>query len=316
MAITGSAMTSRSPGRDRVGARLPASCRRGERGEPEPARPAQVAAGSVGPRRSHRSTAAPRTFAPTGSRWLTKRARRASCAFGVSGDRGGAGAWRISPSTTMDGSIDWLCLPHFDSPSVFAAILDDREGRPLPHRPAGDHGRLQAVLLAGHQRPHHPVPPRRRRRRGRGLHAGRRAGGGTEARQLDPAGPVVRGRSALPPGVPARLRLRPRRTRPSSSTRGAASTGRALSLGLATPSRCRRRRAASPPTSPSARAKRPRSSCARARRSTRHRPLPRRGEAEELFRDTVAYWRAGSRLHLHRPLARDGPPLGARRSSS
>jgi len=36
----------------------------------------------------------------------------------------------------MDGSIDWLCFPHFDSPSVFAAILDDEKGGRFKIAPA------------------------------------------------------------------------------------------------------------------------------------------------------------------------------------
>jgi GH15 family glucan-1,4-alpha-glucosidase len=28
----------------------------------------------------------------------------------------------------MNGSVDWYCYPHFDSPSIFGAILDDKKG--------------------------------------------------------------------------------------------------------------------------------------------------------------------------------------------
>lgn len=36
----------------------------------------------------------------------------------------------------LNGSIDWLCYPHFDSPSVLAAILDDGMGGRLAISPA------------------------------------------------------------------------------------------------------------------------------------------------------------------------------------
>ena len=43
----------------------------------------------------------------------------------------------------MDGSIDWLCFPHFDSPSIFAAILDDQKGGRFKISPTGSGARTK-----------------------------------------------------------------------------------------------------------------------------------------------------------------------------
>src|SRR5947199_1772015 len=51
------------------------------------------------------------------------------------------GNMRTAALVGMNGSIDWLCLPHFDSPSVFAAVLDDQKGGRFCIAPSGENFR-------------------------------------------------------------------------------------------------------------------------------------------------------------------------------
>ena len=61
-------------------------------------------------------------------------------------DHGVIGDLHTAALVGTNGTIDWLCLPRFDAPSVFAAILDDEKGGHFKLRPL-DYARSQQLYL-------------------------------------------------------------------------------------------------------------------------------------------------------------------------
>ena len=64
-------------------------------------------------------------------------------------DHGLIGDLQTSALITTDGTIDWFCVPRFDSPSVFASLLDRTKGGYFSIRPEADGYVSKQLYLPG-----------------------------------------------------------------------------------------------------------------------------------------------------------------------
>ena len=188
-----------------------------------------------------------------------------------------------------DGTVDWYCPSRFDAPSLFGALLDARKG-----------GYFSLTSRTGYARPKQLYLPDTNILLTR--FQGKEAVGEVIDFMVPETRPTGRARDLLVrqcprgprpghlrAGLPPRLRLRPGpRTRCRSSHGvGAVFTSAARPGGAADQRPAQgRRRTASPPRSPSTRARAPTSTWSGTARSARSPS----GETQELFTTTQDFW--------------------------
>ena len=200
-----------------------------------------------------------------------------------------------------DGSIDWLCLPRFDSPACFAALLGDAEHGRWLIAPRRRGPRVAAPLPRRHARARDGVPDRGRRGAGHRLHAAARA----------PASDLVRVVEGLEGRVPMRMELRAAlRLRPDRAVGAPRGRRRCAVAGPDARRRCARRvdAARRGPHAPWRNSPSPRASGCRSSSPgftpTTEPPLPV-DPMRRRVEDTAAWWRAWcGALHVPGAVAR------------
>ena len=68
-------------------------------------------------------------------------------AFPDIADHGMIGDLQSVALISTEGAVDWFCAPRFDSPSIFAALLDREKGGYVPHPAAGDGMRVKQMYF-------------------------------------------------------------------------------------------------------------------------------------------------------------------------